>query len=303
MKNNYTSSTRTLRISRIHKIKHLTSWHATMLADDLNGFMSSEFSPLNSHDDFYDVEPQSSQLRQLLNFDSYHNFDYEFDQILSSTISNLFRSNKTYIEYALTTDDQGRIVGVSLIPFDAIKLITIRKVSLFLSKKHDGKFLLIKIPARRYVEINIKGIDVKRNYFKKLARKFKRMDKNRSTEFVLNEKMNKKFVFGLWARNEDFLTLKHPYIIGWYGRKPSNQLLSESYLLYRSIRFKLFRKTCLEYLLQRINYGLSIIGDEINTDGKIIINNPLPNFEKEWKRYADGEICASELSNIIYKVS
>ena len=299
---NYTSSAKTLGVGHIHKVKHLISMHAKILGDDLSTLISLEFTPFNNHQEFYDIEADDQSLKKLLNFESYDYFDYEFDQALSRVMNNLFLTSKTYIEYAIVKDEGGNIVGLSLIPFDAIKMITLRGNTFFLSKDYNGKLLMFNISAQHYIELNAKGLGIKRNYFKKLVRKLKRMDKDRSAEFTTNEKMSKKFVFSSWVKRKDFLLLKHPRKIGWYGRHATNSLLSESYLFYRTIEFKLFRQKCLDYLLKQINLGLQTISDEIQANGKIVIKMPITDYEKEWQRYVNGEICASELSDIIYKM-
>lgn len=127
------------------------------------------------------------------------------------------------------------------------------------------------------------------------------MDRDKTTDYLLDEKMKSRFNFDIWRNNRDFLTLQYPFQIGWYGRHPSNKLLSESYLLFRTIEFKLFRKKCMDYFLMTINNALQKISTEIGAKGEITVTNQIPNYENEWQRYTNGEISASELSDIIFR--
>ena len=302
MMRDYTASAKTLSLGHIHKVKYLVSVHANALHRNVTGWLSSEFMPAQSRAKFYGIDSNDDSLLRMLSMGSYHYFDYEFDKILSSVLHNLFVAKKTYIEFAIDKDDTGTIKKVSIIPFDAIKLVSFRGTSLFLGKGFNNKLKLFTLSKRRYIQLESKAVFKGKRYIKKLTRKLKRMDKDRATEYLSDIKMKQIYRYDLWSRKRDYLILKYPQKIGWYGINPSNPLLSESELLYRSIKFKQFRKNALEYLLQNINNGLKQISDEIETTGRIVVTKPFIEYEKEWQRYIAGEICASELSDIILPI-
>jgi hypothetical protein len=206
------------------------------------------------------------------------------------------------IEIVISKDENGDLVGLSLLPFDAIKYATVNNISYFISKNHKKKFIFFKIPTCHYIEFDLKKLELENKYFKKLFCKLRNLDKSIVTEYLLNDKMKSKFNYDAWIRRQEFLILQYPHKIGWYGRHSSNKLLSESYLLYRSVKYKLFRQKCLKYLLQSINDALKVISDEIGASGEIIVTIPLIDYKHEWQRYVNGELSASELSNIIYRV-
>jgi len=302
MSNNYTSSRQAPYITNIHRIGREFSSHAHMLYDDLHCSFSIEFSPSNYDKDFYDVHSDDKRLKRLLLFEEYHYFDHKFDQMLSQVLYDLVIAKKTYIEIVISKDEKGDVVGLSLLPFDAVKYATINNISYFISQNHEKKYIFFKIPTCHYIEFDLKKLKLGNNYFKKLLRKLRKLDKNKATNYLFDENMKSKFDYDAWVKKQDFLILQYPYKIGWYGRHSSNKLLSESYLLYRSIEYKLFRQRCLEYLLQSINDALKVISDEIGANGKITVTVPFLDYKHEWQRYVNGEISASELSNIIYRV-
>lgn len=300
--NNYASSRQAPLITNIHRIDRELSSHAYMLYEDLHLSFSIEFSPNKYNKDFYDIRSDDNKLKHLLSFEEYHYFDHKFDQILSQVLYDLVIAKKTYIEIVISKDENGDLVGLSLLPFDAIKYATVNNISYFISKNHKKKFIFFKIPTCHYIEFDLKKLELENKYFKKLFCKLRNLDKSIVTEYLLNDKMKSKFNYDAWIRRQEFLILQYPHKIGWYGRHSSNKLLSESYLLYRSVKYKLFRQKCLKYLLQSINDALKVISDEIGASGEIIVTIPLIDYKHEWQRYVNGELSASELSNIIYRV-
>lgn len=56
-------------------------------------------------------------------------------------------------------------------------------------------------------------------------------------------------------------------------------------------------------MLQSINDALKVISDEIGANGEITVMVPFLDYKHEWQRYVNGEISASELSNIVYRIS
>lgn len=300
--NRYVSSARTLQMGHVHKTKYPQRMHEIMLSQDLCNKLSFEFSPSWNSGDFYAIEAPDDRLDKLLKFNSYDYFRYDFERILSECVHNLCLAPKTYIEFAVTYDEKHAVIGLSLIPFDAIKILKLKKSTLFFSKKRNGNFCFFKIPNNYHIEFSIREMDIKKTFFKSVVRKLKRVELNRSTELVLDSEMENKFDFSKWKTKADFLKLKYPYKIGWVCRDYDNPLLSESYFLYRSIRFKMLRKKFLEYLLQRINIGIGNLSEEIAAEGKIVISESIVDYEKEWHRFSGGEICTSELSDIVFKI-
>lgn len=302
VKNNYISSRQSPYITNIHHIDEDYSSHVHMLRKDLTLSFSIEFSRHNRYTDFYDIRSDNENLKRLFLFEDSDYFRYNFDQLLSWTFYNLISARKTYMEIVISKNDDGEIVGLSLAPFDAKKYVTVNGTSYFISKNHEKKYVYFKIPIRHYMEFSLKSLGLRNNYFKRLFQKLKRLDKYTAIGFMTDDKMKSKFDSKVWIEKQDYDVLQYPRKIGWHGRSSDNKLLSESYLLYRTIEYKLFRQKCMKYLLQTINKTLKLISDEIGASGEIIVAASLLDYKKEWQRYINGEICASELSKIIYGI-
>lgn len=300
--NNFISSRQSPYVTNPSNSVEDGSSHGYMLREDFTIPFSIEFSRHTHHTRFYDIRSDNENLKRLFLFENSDYFGYNFDQLLSRTLYNLMSAKKTYMEIVISKNNDGEIVGLSLDPFDAKKYATINETSFFISKNHKKKYVYFKIPIRHYIEFSIKSLGLRKNYFKHLFRKLKKFDKYTAINFLVDDKMKSKFDSEIWIKKQDYDILHYSRKIGWYGRNSSNKLLSESYLLYRTVEYKLFRQKCMEYLLQTINKALKLISDEIGASGEIIFAVPLLNYKQEWQRYINGEICASELSHIIYGV-
>ena len=300
-KNNYISSRQSPYITNIHHIDEDYSSHVHMLRKDLTLSLSTEFSRHNRYTDFYDIRSDNENLKRLFLFEEPDYFRYNFDQLLSWTLYNLISARKAYIEIVILKNNNGQVVGLSLASFDAIKYLTTNRTSYFVSKNHEKKHVYFKIPVNHYIEFSLKSLGLGKNYFKRLFRKIKKLDRYSAISFLTDDKMRSKFDSKMWMKKQDFDILQYPRKIGWH-RGSDNKLLSKSYLLYRTIEYKLFRQKCMEYLLQTINKALKLINDEIGAIGEIIVAASLLDYKQEWQRYINGEICASELSKIIYGI-
>lgn len=242
---NYSSSKQTPYVTNIHNIPGQESIHIHMLKDDLHFSFSVEFKSSNSSKELYAIQSEDNKLNNLLSFKDNLYFDYHFDQMLSKALYNLIIAQKTYIEIVVQKDKEQNVIGIEFAPFDAIKIFTVNKYSWFITKNHEKKYVLFKIPTCHYIELDIESLGINKNYFLHLFHKLRNMDDNRSTEFILDDSFNRKYDFNMWVKKQNYLLLSYPREIGWYGRASSNPLLSESYLLFRTIKYKLFRKKCL----------------------------------------------------------
>ena len=297
--NNYTLERVSPYGIRIHADKVTTDLYASTFVRDMTCHFSILLSQSVNHRGFYSINAENDKLRDLLCFDDYLFLEYDFDKVLSAIMYNLIFANKTFVEIAFSKNDANEIIGISLLPFDAIKIASSKNHSWFVSRKPNKKTTVFKVEKKKYIEFNIKELELKKNCLKRIVKKLKRINITLSTRFVMDEKMKNKFGFKDFMKKQDVLKLKYPHEIGWLS-STDNSYLSESYLLFRLIKQRGFQLKCLTHFLKKINDGLNNISDMTNAAGTIETTVSFPVYQKEWERYKKGEISSSALSDIIY---
>lgn len=302
MNNNYTSERVSPSGIRIHTDSLVSHLYASMFVDDITCHFSICLSQSFDHHDFYTIDSKDDRLKKLLSFNDYQFMEYDFDKILSSIMHNLIFASKTFVEIAFSKNEKGEIVGISLIPFDAIKIASSKKYSCFLSHRSDKRLSVFKIHKEKYIEFNIKELGLKKNDLIKIVKKLKKINVSSSTNLILDKKMNDKFSFDEFQKKQDFLILNYPKKIGW-DRGGNTSLLSESYLLFRQIKLKSFQQKCLSLFIKKINDALNNISNMINASGSITTTASFPEYINEWEKYKDGELSSAGLSKIIFPKS
>ena len=284
---------------RIHSDNVISDVYASTFVSDMTYHFSMLFSQSVNHHGFYAIKSEDNRLKELFCFNDYTYLEYDFDIVLSSIMHNLIFANTTFVEIAFSRNEKNEIVGLSLFPFDAIKIASSNKYSWFVSLLPDHKKTIFKLEKNKYIEFNIKELGLRKNNFKKIVKKLKRLDMSTSTRFLADEKMRSKFSFDAFKQKQDVLMLKYPKKIGWISGF-DNSFLNESYSLFRNIKLREFQKKCLLLFIDKINVGINNLCDIIKTSGTIETTVLLPEYEKEWLRYKKGEISSSELSNILF---
>lgn len=297
--NNYTLERVSPYGIRSHADTAVTDLYASSFVRGITCHFSTLLSHSVDHHGFYSINAENDKLRGLLCFDNYLYLEYDFDKVLSSIMYNLIFANKTFVEIAFSKNDANEIIGISLLPFDAIKIASSKNYSWFVSRKPNKKTTVFKVEKKKYIEFNIKELELKKNCLKRIVKKLKRINITSSTRFIMDKKMKNKFRFNDFVKKQDVLKLKYPHEIGWLS-STDNSYLSESYLLFRLIKQRGFQLKCLTHFLKKINDGLNNISDMTNAEGTIETTASFPAYQKEWEKYKKGEISSLALSDIIY---
>lgn len=284
---------------RIHSNNAMSNLYVSTFVRDLTCSFSILFSQSANHHGFYTIIGSDDRLKELFCFNDYSYLEYDFDKLLSSIMYNLIFSDITFVEIAFSRNEKNEIIGISLFPFDAIKIASSKKNSWFISRLSDHKKTIFKLEKNKYIEFNIKELGLRKNNLKRIVKKLKNLDINTSTRFFADEKMRSKFSFDTFKRKQDVLMLKYPQKIGWTSGI-DNSFLNECYSLFRNIKLREFQKKCLSLFIDKINVGINNLSDIIKTSGTIEATVLLPQYEKEWERYNKGEISSLELSNILF---
>ena len=297
--NNYTLE----RISpygiRIHADNVLSDLYVSTFIRDMTIHFSILLSQSFDRHGFYTIEAEDDTLKDLLSIDDYWFLEYDFDKILSSIMYNLIFANKSFVEIAFSRNEENEIVGISLFPFDAIKIASSKNHSWFVSRKPDKKISVFKLERNKYIEFNVKELGLRKNCLKRIVKKLKKINITASTKFIMDEKMKNKFFFDDFKKKQDILKLKYPQKIGWMS-SADNSFLNESYLLFRLIKLREFQLKCLTLFIDKINTGINKISDLTKASGTIKVADLFPRYEDEWEKYVKGKTSSSELSDIIF---
>ena len=187
--NNYTLERFSPYGIRAHADNVLSDLYASTFVRDMTNHFSILLSQSFDHHGFYTIEAEDDKLKELLSIDDYWFLEYDFDKILSSIMYNLIFANKTFVEIAFSRNEANEIVGISLFPFDAIKIASVKNHSWFVSRKPDKKISVFKLERNKYIEFNVKELGLRKNCLKRIVKKLKKINITASTKFVMDEKI------------------------------------------------------------------------------------------------------------------
>lgn len=297
--NNYTLERVSPYGIRIHSDNVISDLYPSTFVRDMTCHFSILLSQSIDHHGFYTIKAEDDKLKKLLCFEDYLFLEYDFDKVLSSIMHNIIFANTTFVEIAFSRNEANEIVGISLFPFDAIKIASFKNYSWFVSRKPDKKICVFKLEKNKYVEFNVKELGLRKNCLKRIVKKLKKINVTASTKFIMDEKMKNKFFFEDFKKKQDILMLKYPQKIGWMS-SADNSFLNESYSLFRLVRLRGFQSKCLTHFIEKINVGINAVSDITKAAGTIKTTVLFPQYENEWRKYAMGEISSSALSDIIF---
>ena len=280
--------------------KYSKNIYSNMLIDDLTVPFSIFLLPKDERDDFYQIEPKNDPLKGYLSAKAYRLDDYDFDQLLSVVSMHLIVNGKAFVEIITLKNTEEKVVGLSFEPVCVKRGIAFYKKYYFRGTNIARKTEPFQVDAKRIICFDLREMGMKRCYFRKLFHRLAKIDMINSTALSLDQKLNGKYNFDDHHKRHDFLLLKYTHNLYWYGRNSSNQFMSESYLLYRSAHQKLWRKQFLDYLIKKLNEGLSRYKEELCFEGNIVVKELGYNYYAELVKYDSGELNAEQLAKKIY---
>lgn len=298
---NYTSSQQAPRTAFKYEQKYQLSTTGSMFIDDFSAWFSSEFTPigLRSDSNFYTIYPEDASLTKLLWFNGRFNLDYNLDTIFSQIVRQLILNGRAYLEIIFFKDFENVIKGINFVPINAKK----RKNDLnhYTFQAIDWKNVQIEfsVESKYIVEFDLRDLGYGRNYFRRLLKKLANLDVTKASQLTFDSRAKEYFNFKEYVKITEYDLLKFTNNVHWLGRNYSNQHLSESYLLYRKIKFKILRYEFLKYILEQINCGLDRLKEEWGFTGNIGISFTLPDYNAFIKKYESGEYNASKLGDIV----
>lgn len=279
--------------------RYRKSLYSHMFLDDFSGLFSSTFAPIGKHDCFYNITPEDDVLKRLLLFNDYSNFDYNFDTLLSRITYYLIVNGRTYVEIVSFMDQENIVKGVEFVCIPAKCHYTKGNKYRLTAQSPKNKSIQFDIDLNRLIIFDLKDLGFRRNYFRKMINHLSVFDVSNATTLMLNPEMNGIFNFEEYQKAIEYKLLKDTKSIHWLGRNYSNQHLSESYQLYRTMQWKILRCKFLKYILLQINNGLNNFKTQWGFAGNISASISLSHYKDAFEQYSKGEINALKLCGIV----
>lgn len=295
---NYSSSQQSPQKSFSYNRTYKISAYSHMFFEDFTSSYSILFSPTGSKTEFYQMD---DTLKDLLRFDNYYDLNDELDCLLSTITYQLLLNGKAYIEVVVIKDSCGVVRGIKLIPINAKQQIKFSGKLFFKSFDYNKKLIRFNVDNDWIIIFDLKDLGFHRNFFLKLVNHLSVFDVTNATDLLLDHELEGKYDFQKHHNYLDYHLIKDTRSIYWLGRNYSNKYLSESYLLYRTLKYKCLRNDFLQYILSKINDRLSLILEESSFSGGITATVNLSLYEDAFCHYLEGKINATQLGDIIIK--
>lgn len=296
------SSQRSPRVACFPMRKSVRGAYPSMFVQDLCASFSFGLAhhPLERGRDFYRVEPSDDALKDFLTFEDFMFLDHNIDELLTGAMQDLVSYGKAYLEIVFWRDAEGNVKGISFAPVKPFVVLKGRGKTLFASVLYNKKLKWYCIENKNLIELRLKDLGFSRFSIQRLLKKIKQYDITSVTDISLNPEKTG-FDFSEYIRKSEFNLLKTTKRVYWHGRNGDNQYLSESYLLYRSAKFKMLRKDFLNYMIHQINISLQYHKDEAGFGGELVIHCEDVDYMSEFKKFWAGEINISQLSKQVFR--
>lgn len=266
-------------------------------SDLFSGYAYSLAEDKIGRNDFYIITPDDKEIVNLFKNISHYDFSYEFGQTIDRVLYSLAAFGKAYIfvepEYIDIIDEKGgnnRVINS--IHIREVKGILRRNI--FYYNNYSEDISKIDIGKGVLITYDLRDLGYKRNYFTKLVKQLGKYDTTSTSIDLISNEPTYDFNAHLDKNRKRFL--RKVKEIEWsFG----SDGISDSYILYKEIKMRQFKQRFLQYVLEKTNYGLA----EVNITGKefrIEAMTGNTDYDDVWKRFQDGIITVSELSNIVW---
>ena len=252
------------------------------------------FQTANHDSELFSVSSQ--ELRRLLCYRDSSFLHYGFVQHINEVVATLIKHGRAFIEVITEKDESSNLVGIS---FRLIQNRSARRVGSciqFRSSTFGNTSTTFWIPESSLIILNLKNLSFSRGYFVRLFRKIQKI------ELPLNMMGIKNFDITKYSAIADKKMLRLNKRTFWYGRNSSNQYLSEAYLLYHVMNFRMLQWKFLEYVIVSYNKALSKIEEQVGPLGQINIDPKRPDYGLYWDQLQKGELNFEQFGNHLYRV-
>lgn len=285
---------RGLQITFRKKKPPYNNMYGHMFIQDLCMDFSISLSPSFRSDDFFEIKPNDSHLGGLLNYKRARFLDYDFTQLLSGNMHELIRYGRCSVEVALVVD-QEKLIGIQFKPIYANLCFREKHTTTFYEQNHSGEYIKKTLENRLVIELDLKHLNLKRNYFRKIVNGLSAM------ELPDYEELNKREIsFSDFTGQQKLDAYKLINKAYWNMRDNSDEYCTEAYLLYRKVKYKELQFRLLEYLLSKYNQALEGIGREYHFSGEIHPNKEVLNSRDALNSALTDEMDLKKIREVLF---
>lgn len=248
--------------------------------------------------DFFRIVSSDKSVENIFNNDSRYSFSYELEQMIDKALYSLAVFGKAYIyiepRYIETKDKNGK-TNKELYSLKINEVKGIWERGCFYFRTYSNEISKFNTKEGTLIFLDLKELGYKRSYFTHLVKKIGMCDITSSSLELLNEKGL--YDFNIHLKKSQKLFFKYVSDIGW---KFGTDGMSDSYIIYKEIKVRLFKIKFLKYILEKINKGL--YGNYIKDDSfKIEAAIRHVDYEKVWRKFQKGELVVSDMIKILWE--
>ena len=286
------------KIEKIYKrpIDNLYSY--SFYRDLFSGYSYSLREMRFDREDFFKIISSDNDVKKLFFTNGLnYNFSYDLEQAIGNALYSLALYGKSYLiikpNYTEKKEnDENNCRALSSIHINEIK--GVKKKNVFYYRTFKNEISKLDISKESLILLDLKDLGYKRNYFTNLVRKLGRYDFTSDVNKLINDEPTYNYEIHVDKNQKKFL--KAVSDIGWrFGTED----LSDSYILYKEIKMKIFKIKLLQYVLDKINKDLV---DNYIQDKSFKIEALIKkvDYEEIWEKYKCGELMISDLNKIVW---
>lgn len=256
--------------------------------------------------DFFAFEPKGCIAETLLYATAHNNLSYKLEQTISNTMHSLLSYGQAYIylqpQYIQQKSDENKNIPVkqiiSALDIGEVKGVIKQRIGnkyVFYTYGFNGNITETELMTDGLISLNIRELGYRKKHFLHLCKKIRKCDV--TSAGLLTSENADGYDFNIHLKKKRLEFLKKTKSIGWsFG----NDGLSDSYILYRKILQDKFRIKAIDFIMDKINEGLSTCLHN-ESPGKLVAHIRNLNYDDIWEQYTKGKITVTELRNLLYK--
>lgn len=256
--------------------------------------------------DFFAFEPKGCIAETLLYANAHYNLNYKLEQTISRTMYSLLNYGQAYIylqpQYIQQKSDENKNIPmkqiISALDIGEVKGVIKQRSGnkyIFYTSRFNGDIIKTELMADGLISLNLQELGYRKKHFLHLCKKIRKCDV--TSAGLLASENAEGYDYNIHLKKKRLEFLKKTKSIGWtFG----NDGLSDSYILYRKILQDKFRIKALNFIMDKINEGLSTCLHN-DSPGKLVAHIRNLNYDDIWEQYIKGEITVTELTTLLYK--